>query len=106
MVVVPSQSPDTGADEGSLEIFDAAPVALVAVGRDGRIAGWNRQAEKSYGWSRTDAIGMPSATIVPWADREAYGRLLQGWLGSDEVPPQAPHRRRGYTATDMCFPLN
>ena len=34
-------------------------VAVVDMGLDGRIAGWNMAAHRMFGWSPADAIGRP-----------------------------------------------
>jgi diguanylate cyclase (GGDEF)-like protein/PAS domain S-box-containing protein len=65
-------------------MFDAAPVLLVGVSPDGRVAQWNRHAAQTFGWSRGEVIGMQSKVLVPHPSREAYCSILQAWLASDE----------------------
>jgi diguanylate cyclase (GGDEF)-like protein/PAS domain S-box-containing protein len=54
-------------------IVDNALDAVITVGPDGRIAGWNPQAEAVFGWPAAEVVGRPLAdTIVPPAFRAAH----------------------------------
>jgi len=47
--------------------------AIVLMDGEGRIAGWNRRAEETFGWSEAEALGRDlSETIVPPSLREAH----------------------------------
>ena len=39
-------------------VFDATLDAVVSMGDDGRIMGWNKQAQTIFGWSKDEAMGM------------------------------------------------
>ncbi|MBM4132523.1 MAG: PAS domain S-box protein [Nitrospira sp.] len=68
-------------------IVETALDAVVVMDSDGRITAWNAQAEKIFGWSRTDAIGLLLAdTIIPPAYREAHERGLRHFLASGQGP--------------------
>lgn len=55
--------------------------AYVAMDSEGRIAGWNEQAEKTFGWSREEVMGQSLAErIIPVRFREAHSRALQKFL--------------------------
>lgn len=40
-------------------LIDAAPAAMVTLTRDGNVAGWNRAAERLFGWKRAEVTGRP-----------------------------------------------
>jgi PAS domain S-box-containing protein len=57
--------------------LDTAPEAFVAMDPNGRIVGWNAEAERVFGWSKVDAIGLQMVdTIV----QERYRPLLREGL--------------------------
>src|SRR5574341_556084 len=45
--------------------LEAAPDAMVIVGQDGRILLVNGQAERLFGYERTDLVGQPVEVLVP-----------------------------------------
>jgi PAS domain S-box-containing protein len=45
-------------------VLDGAPDAFVSLDRDGVIQAWNSAAERLFGWSASEAIGMPFRTLV------------------------------------------
>jgi protein-histidine pros-kinase len=47
------------------DLLESAPDAMVIVGPDGRIALVNSQAEKLFGYSREQLLGLPVETLVP-----------------------------------------
>ncbi len=53
--------------------IDTALDVVVVTDADGRIIEWNKQAEETFGWPRTDALQRQLAeTIVPPAHREIW----------------------------------
>ena len=62
-------------------IVDTALDAVVRMDRQGRIVGWNRQAEKIFGWSRGEALGQPlDTTIIPPRFRYDHRRGMQRYM--------------------------
>jgi two-component system sensor histidine kinase/response regulator len=56
-------------------IVETALDAVVRMDGNGRIVGWNTQAEKTFGWTREEALGQPlDAFIIP--ERYRDGHLL------------------------------
>ena len=57
-------------------ILDTAHDAFIGMDADSRIVTWNAQAEKTFGWTREEAIGRNLAeTIIPPAyPRSAHQR--------------------------------
>ncbi|MFA9218706.1 MAG: response regulator [Sphingomonadaceae bacterium] len=63
-------------------IVDTALDAVVRMDLEGRIVGWNRQAEKIFGWSRAEALGqMLDQTIIPARYRYDHRRGMARYLG-------------------------
>lgn len=68
-------------------IIDTALSAVVGMDEQGRITGWNTQAEQTFGWTRQEAIGrMMTDTIIPHAHREAHQRGLERFIKTGDGP--------------------
>jgi diguanylate cyclase (GGDEF)-like protein/PAS domain S-box-containing protein len=68
-------------------ILEAAHEAFVSMDAGGFITDWNREAERTFGWSRTEVIGMVLAdTIVPERYRGAHLEGLQHYRETGEAP--------------------
>ncbi|GAA5510377.1 PAS domain S-box protein [Novipirellula caenicola] len=58
--------------------IDAALDAVVMIDQNSQIIGWNKQAELTFGWARSEALGQSMAElIIPDRFREEYLRCLQ-----------------------------
>ena len=59
-------------------ILDTALDAVVVMRADGTVADWNQVAERTFGWSREEALGRyMSDLIIPPQYREAHSRGLE-----------------------------
>ncbi|MBI1311325.1 response regulator [bacterium] len=66
-------------------IVDTALDAFVAMDADGLIADWNPQAEKTFGWSRSEVLGQNLAgKIIPERYREQHTTGLKRYLETGE----------------------
>jgi PAS domain S-box-containing protein len=66
-------------------IVDTALDAFVQMDEAGTIIEWNAQAERTFGWSRDEAIGQPLVTtIIPPAYRARHAAGLARFLRTDE----------------------
>jgi PAS domain S-box-containing protein len=66
-------------------LLDLAHDAFIAINENGIILEWNKQAERTFGWSSEDAIGTPLAeTILPKENREAHEQGIKHFLASGE----------------------
>lgn len=68
-------------------IVQTALDSVISIDATGVITEWNPQAERTFGWSRQEAIGQTlSATIVPLEYREVHERGLKHFLATGEGP--------------------
>ena len=101
------RSDDAAAETRTERILDLVPLSVITVGCDGRIADWNLEATKAYGWARFEAIGQRSIFNVAEGDREAYGRLLEEWLQpGGEHMFEKPVRASALHRDGHVFPVN
>ncbi|MCK1638579.1 PAS domain S-box protein [Bradyrhizobium sp. 157] len=67
-------------------IIDTALDAFVQMDDQGIVTDWNSQAEKIFGWSRTEAVGTRlSELIIPDAQRDAHKVGLERFLRTGEA---------------------
>ena len=68
-------------------VLEGALAAVVVMGADGRIRGWGARAERTFGWSRADALGQELAElIVPEELRSRHREGLRHYLETGEGP--------------------
>jgi PAS domain S-box-containing protein len=66
-------------------VIDTAHEAFVSMDADGVISYWNPEAERTFGWSRKEAIGRVLAeTIIPPHLRVSHWRGLKNYLATGE----------------------
>jgi PAS domain S-box-containing protein len=46
-------------------IIESAPLAIIALDREGIVKSWNPAAERIYGWTETEVLGQPLPTVPP-----------------------------------------
>lgn len=72
---------------GLQSVLDTALDAVIVMGVDGHIIGWNRHAADCFGWSWEEARGRRlSELIIPPSLREAHERGLAHYLSTGEGP--------------------
>ena len=62
------------------QLLEAAPDAILQIDRDGRIALANDAAEKMFGYTRSELLGMTVETLVPQAVRTAHLEHRAGYV--------------------------
>ena len=68
-------------------IIDSALDAVITMDADGNITNWNEQAEKTFGWERSEAIGKPLAEmIIPDDQRDAHRNGMSRYLETGHGP--------------------
>jgi PAS domain S-box-containing protein len=66
-------------------LIETAPYAVITMGVNGVITGWNTQAERIFGWSGAEALGRRmTETILPLRHREFFERILRRFAGKGE----------------------
>ncbi|HEU0040336.1 MAG TPA: PAS domain S-box protein, partial [Verrucomicrobiae bacterium] len=68
-------------------VLNSALSAVVVIDSAGRITDWNSRAERMFGWTRAEALGLVLAeTIIPPRFRDAHLRGLEHYLATGEGP--------------------
>jgi PAS domain S-box-containing protein len=75
------------AEDRMRSILESALDCVVAMNHEGRITEFNRAAEKTFGYKRSEAIGQPLADlIIPESLREKHQQGLSHYLTTGEGP--------------------
>jgi PAS domain S-box-containing protein len=73
-------------EERTRLIVDTALDAVVTIDGAGVITGWSPQAERTFGWTRHEALGQELAeTVIPQRYRDAHRRGLERYLATGEA---------------------
>lgn len=68
-------------------VLETALDAVIVMGEDGVVAGWNSVAESTFGWPRDQAIGRQlSDLIIPPQHRAAHHQGLKRYLETGHGP--------------------
>jgi len=77
----------TGVELRARSMIDNALDAVISMNAEGMITDWNHQAEKTFGWTRGEALGKRlSQTIIPEDYRAAHEMGLRRFLETGEGP--------------------
>lgn len=69
------------------EILENSNDAFIAVDADGLVTDWNSEAQRTFGWSRAEALGQKvSRLIVPPDRRAAHDEGFASFKGADGAP--------------------
>jgi PAS domain S-box-containing protein len=71
----------------SADFLEAAPDAMVILGRDGRIRLVNGQAERLFGYKRTELVGEPVEILVPPRYRNQHPGHRAGYFADPNPRP-------------------
>ncbi|MBA3669469.1 MAG: PAS domain S-box protein [Sphingomonas sp.] len=72
---------------GLQTVLDTALDAVIVIGEDGRVIGWNGISERTFGFSGDEAIGQRlSELIIPERFRDAHENGLKHYLATGEGP--------------------
>ena len=72
-------------EEQTRLIIETASQAYVAIDASGIIIDWNAQAEETFGWTRSEALGQPlEDRMIPIAQRAAHRAGLARYLATGE----------------------
>ena len=89
------------------ELFESAPDAMVIATRRGIITLVNGQAERMFGWTRTELVGQPVEMLMPQQARATQLALREGYLQSGTGPGAlgVGHDLRALRKTGDEFPV-
>lgn len=82
----------TGSIAQLTAIIDALPIAIVMVAVDGRIALFNAQAGRLFGYAREEVLGAPIESLVPTRFRAAHVGLRTGFMENAKARPMGEGR--------------
>lgn len=72
---------------GLQTVLDTALDAVIVIGEDGRVIGWNGISERTFGFAGDEAIGRRlSELIIPERFRDAHENGLKHYLATGEGP--------------------
>src|SRR5437870_1374207 len=77
-------------------VTEIALDAYFEVDARGAITEWNPQAERTFGWSRAEAIGMQCDLFIPMALRDEYHQSVLACAS-----PRVVAARRRFTITGI-----
>ena len=81
----PTNAPDNWR-VGARAVFETALDCIVGMDGEGRVFEWNPAAERTFGYSRMEAIGQLLAQlIIPPALRERHRRGFERYLATGEA---------------------
>jgi PAS domain S-box-containing protein len=66
-------------------IVESAEDAIIAVDLAGRIAEWNPGAQRVFGWSAAEAVGMPIARLIPARHQDELAMMATALARGDSV---------------------
>jgi PAS domain S-box-containing protein len=85
---VPETHPlDSKSQTISDRLFEFAPDAVVVTGREGRILRINAQAEKMFGYNRSELLGESIEILLPERFRDAHTRHRQDYAAQPRMRP-------------------
>ena len=91
----------------SRHILDNVLDAVISMDEDGRITGWNGEAERIFGWPAEKIIGqLMTKTIVPHQHRKAHDKGLHHYNNTGEGPILNQRLEiTGWHANNYEFPI-
>ena len=99
--------PPTASIEAIRPVLETALDAVVVMSSDGRVAGWNAVAERTFGWTAEEAIGALMADlIIPDEHKQAHCDGLARYVRTGEE--RVLNRRIEIAALHRCgaeFPV-
>jgi PAS domain S-box-containing protein len=57
-------------------VIESSPLAIMEVDLETRVIGWNRAAERIFGWTRDEMLGRPGTPMVPPSKQAEHEELV------------------------------
>src|SRR5258705_13397469 len=73
----------------------ATTEALIEQDARGIITDWDAEAERLFGWRRTEAIGMPSSALIPARNHDRHAAVLRDVVADRERRGPSPGKTQG-----------
>src|SRR5258708_22151555 len=87
-------------------LLESAPDAMVIVDREGLIVLVNSQAEKLFGFPRSELLGQPIEALIPERYRGGHSRHREGFVANPRGRPlSAPPHLYGLRRDGLAVPL-
>ena len=67
-------------------VLETASDGIIAVDGSGAIVLWNRAAEKMFGYTKQEAVGMHFVELLPEKVRDTHNRAFENTIESGEAP--------------------
>ncbi|MDA8086986.1 MAG: PAS domain S-box protein [Nitrospiraceae bacterium] len=74
-------------------LVEASPLAVIAVSMDGTVTLWNSAAERIFGWSKEQVLGLPNP-IIPEDKKTEFGSILERVGNGGSITGQRFRRMR------------
>jgi len=81
-------------------LFNASPLAIIAVNREGNVTMWNPAAERMFGWSEQETRGKPNP-VIPGDKREEFDVLLKRALSGESFTLERRRQRKDGSIIDV-----
>jgi PAS domain S-box-containing protein len=88
-------------------ILETSSDAIIAIDEARRVREWNRRAEKMFGYSRDEALGMQLERLLPDSERAAHAAHVAEFASSAEGERPMDHRDAlGVRKDGQIFPIS
>ncbi len=84
-------------------VIEAAPVAIVEVGLDGRVGMWNKAAEAIFGWRSSEALGGPLPFVPEEKEKEVRQLIERTQHGQPFHDVVSVRRRKDGSLVDVSL---
>lgn len=92
---LPPQASPAGGHAYCANLFDSIPAAILSTDHELRITGWNKAAEKIYGWSASETIGRKVTDVLrPEYPSMCHEDAIKRLTGDEPVCLEAAHRTK------------
>ncbi|WP_332813621.1 PAS domain-containing sensor histidine kinase [Ramlibacter sp.] len=87
-------------------MLEASPCGMIVVDAQGRIEVVNREAERQFGYTRQELVGMEIDDLLPESERRAHARLRDGYHAAPCHRPMGAERElQGRRKDGSVFPV-